>query len=392
MNRKIGIACAVAPAAIVIALAGCSGEKSEGPPAIDPEVGERLSAWLEHEAEPPIAYVTGLFEEHDVVFLGEQHRIREYLLLVQDLMEPLHLAGVRVLGTEFARREDQPLIDSLIYAEDYDEELAGEIVFRQSVTWGYREYLDLFRVAWELNRMLPENSPRFRILGLNDSPDWSRLKSEADRDDHDIMKKVWRGGGEDRWAEVILESVGRGEKVLVHCGIHHAFTGYRQPVVLDGRFVRFGEKRCGNHVYDEIGGRAVTVFLHAPWNGPGGYGSAYVYPADGVIDALMLEIGPRPVGFDLAGGPFGGLRVDKAVYVHGYEDFRLADFCDGWIYLEPISGLEGVIPVDDWIDEENIGLVRRRHPVPSRREASIESLNRGIARSARIQRRWGHLR
>ena len=378
---------------LVIAADASTGAVPEDPPSLDPVRQSELAAWLEAHGDTPEGYVVRLFSDHDVVFLGEQHRVKHDVLLVQSLLEPLYDAGVRVLATEFGRREDQSLIDSLITAPEWDEELAREIAFRQFMWWGYREYVDIYRAGWALNRGLPEGAPRFRILGMNDSLDWSIVKTEADRNDPEIMGKVWLGSGEDRWAEVILDAVRRGEKVLVYSGIHHAFTDYRQPVVADGEFRRFSDElRCGNHVFAELGKRAVTVFLHAPWEGQEGYGSPMLHPADGIIDALMLAVGPRPVAFDIEGGPFGELRINDAVYRHGYEDFRLARFCDGWIYTKPISECEGVTAIPGWIHEGNLESARAQSPSPRFRQSSIEEFNLGIAHDAEIHRRWGHLR
>ncbi|MFH1501655.1 MAG: hypothetical protein ABIG03_01280 [Candidatus Eisenbacteria bacterium] len=376
-------------------LSACSGAGSEltDPPPLDPALRATLAAWLDAEGESPENYVVGLFSGHDVVLLGEQHRARHDALFVQSLIEPLYEAGVRVLATEFGRREDQARIDSLLCAPEWDEELAREIVFRQFIWWGYREYVDVYRSAWTLNRKLPDGAPRFRVLGLNDSPDWSLVTSAADRDDPEVMREVWRGGDEEHWARVILGEVDSGEKVLVHCGIHHAFSEYRQPVVWGGEFRRFDSSlRCGNHVFAAIGKRAVTVYLHAPWNGREGYGSPMLHPAGGTIDALMLAEGPRPVGFDLGEGPFGRLRAEDAVYSHGYEAFELADFCDGWIYTRPISEYVGVTPIRGWVNEGNLERARAQSPNPDFRQASIEEFNNGIARDAEIERRWGHLR
>jgi len=379
----------------LLVLPACStGTPEQGdPPPIDPALQSKLAAWFEVEGETPESYVVGLFSDHDVVFLGEQHRVKQDALLVQSLIEPLYEVGVRILATEFGRREEQAQIDSLLGAPEWDEGLAREIAFRQSVFWGYREYVDVYRSAWAMNQGLPEGAPQFRILGMNDSPDWSYVKSEADRNDGAIMRQVWGGTSEGDWADVILAAVRSGEKVLVYSGIHHAFTEYRQPVVRDGEFRRFDSSlRCGNHVFAALGKRAVTVFLHAPWNGQQGYGSRMRHPAGGVIDALMLAEGPRPVGFDLDAGPFGEIRVGDAVYRHGYEDFKLADFCDGWIYTKPISECVGVTPIPGWVNESNLEFARAQSPNPGFRQASAEEFNEGIAQDAGIHRRWGHLR
>ena len=377
--------------ALVLFLSGCTGlgDVPADPPPLSDELRAELAGWLEANERTPRDYVVGLFSDHDVVFLGEQHRVKHDVELVQSLLEPLYDSGVRFLATEFGRREDQPLIDSLLTQPVWDESLAREVVFRQFVWWGYREYVDVYRAAWEVNRKLPEGAAVFRIVGINDSPDWSHITDEADRDDPDVMRSVWRGGGEHLWAEAILDVVRAGEKVLVHCGIHHAFTDYRQPIVADGRFVRFDSSlRCGNHVHEAIGERAATVFLHAPWDGPVGYGSSLRHPADGIIDALMFAEGPHPAAFDVAGSPFGELRPEDAVYRHGYDDFRLGDFCDGWVYTRPISEYVGVTPIPDWTNEGNLERARSQSPNPGYREASADDFNTSIAASASIGRRW----
>lgn len=364
--------------------------RADPPPALSPVQQAELATWLQENGLEPAAYVAGRFDDHDVVFLGEMHRVKHDVLFVQSLLEPLYDHGVRVLATEFGRREDQTDIDALLNAPTWNETLAREITFRQFIWWGYREYIDIYKAAWRLNRGLPVGAPPFRILGINNSPDWSFIKTQADRDKGDIKRKVWRGDSERDWAQTILDAVTAGEKVLVHCGIHHAFTAYRQPIVVDGEFSHFDRGlRCGNHVYNALGRRVVTVYLHSPWHGDGGYNGRMRYPAGGVIDALMAAIGPRPVGFDLAGGPFGELRVTDTVYRHGYDDFKLDDFCDGWIYTKPLSQYEGVTPIVDWIHSGNLSHAQAQSPNPEFRDAGCEEFNAAIAHDATMAQRWG---
>lgn len=359
------------------------------PPALDPTFKTKLAAWLKENGRTPIEYVTNLFSNHDVVFLGEFHRIRHDPLLVHSLLKPLYDSGVRTLAIEFGRREDQKLIDSLITAPEWNEKLGREIVFRFGVYWGYREYVDIYKAAWKLNHNLPAKSPRFRILGLNDSLDWSPVKSRADLDNPEIMSRVWKGADEWYWAQVITEAVRSGQKVLVYSGFHHAFTAYHQPIVINGAFIRFAYNRCGNYVSNVLGQQTITIYLHAPWDV--GDESAYCHPADGVIDALMLAEGPRPVGFNLKGGPFGELRVKNGLYRYGYTDFKLEDFCDGWIYTKPISEYEGVTPIPGWINADNLATAQEQFPNPDFRSATADEINATIARDTDIHAQIGYL-
>jgi hypothetical protein len=391
IRARIGRA-ACACLLLTMVLTGC-GRRIEEPPRLDPALRDTLQTWLAEHGTGTLDYVVGLFDTHDVVLLGEVHYVKQNVVFVHSLLQPLYRAGVRTLAIEFARREDQGRVDSLLAAPEWHEDLARAIVFDQFVEWGYQEYVDIFRAAWELNRALPPGAPPFRVLGINDSPDWSLLRTSADLDNGEIKARVWRGGGERYWAQTVLDAVAAGQKVLVYSGIHHAFTAYRQPVVVGGRFVRFDDTRMGNYVYRAIGKRAVTVFLHAPWAGARGYDDKYVHPADGHIDALMLWM-PRQhaVGFDLGDSPFGRLRVRNAVYANGYPDFRLGQFCDGWIYSNPISEYTGVTPIPDWIRPDNLDRARRQTPYLRARGFTADQFKAMIARNADLKRRWGGLR
>ncbi len=373
--------------ALALAVAGCSREPGQEHPG--PEVIDRLKAYAEAHHVRPTDYVLSKFKDHDVVFLGEVHRVKHDVELVRDLIPHLYSHGICYLGTEFGRRVDQALIDSLIFSPEYDEALARRITLQQYVFWGFQEYVDIYRAAWQLNQSRPGNSPRFRILGLNNSPDWSQVKEGSDREKGDVMRKVWHGETEEDWARAILDSVvAKGEKILVYSGMHHAFTRYRQPIVVDGEFIRFGDVRMGNYVFDAIGDRAFSVFMHGPWSSAEGYGSSLVKPADGVIDHVMAELDPSllPIGFDTGGTPFGELKAETSFYTCGYDDFTLSLFCDGYIYQKPLSEYEGVTPIPDFINEGNIDYARAQCPNPDFRESDLEDFNVAIGRHADLTR------
>jgi hypothetical protein len=332
----------------------------------------------------PEEYVLSKFQEHDIVILGEQHRARQDPLLVQRLIPRLHAAGIYILCTEFGRREDQPLIDSLLNTAQWDEQLARLITLQQFVHWAYREYVDIYKAAWQLNSTLAEDQRRFRILALDGSPEWWHVKTPEDRDKHEVMKKVWHGEGEEDWANVVLsEVIDKEEKALAYCGIHHGFSEYLQPKVWNDTCQGFVEDRFGRHLYNAIGKRVITIFLHNIWNSVEGYSAPYVYPADGYIDALMAQLGPDwwPVGFDTEGTPFGDLPGETGLYTHCYDNFTLSDFCDGYIFLMPFSEFEPVTCIEGFYHEGNLDYVRRNSPVPRNREATVDRLNWGCERS-----------
>ena len=367
------------PLAVLLAASGCARDDRIDPPPIAPALQAELETWLAEHGRPPADYVMGLFAGRDVVLLGEMHRFRHDELLVQSLIPRLREAGVTALATEFARREDQALLDSLVTAPEWNENLGREIIFRQFMAWGFREYVDILKAVWRTNRDRPDGTAPLRVLGVNNSFDFGHIRTEADRDDPEVWRRVAGGQTEADWAGPVLAEVARGGKVLGHCGIHHAFTGFRQPRVVGGEYKGPGGLRFGNRLREELGERAVTVFLHAPWNTAAGYDAVHVHPADGRLDAFMLarDGGPFAVGFDTAPSPLGGLPIANAVYGHGRDPFTIADFCDGWIYTLPVGDYEPVAYIEDWIDEGNLEAARASDMNPRWRAMSVEQLNAG---------------
>jgi hypothetical protein len=388
----------VAGAVLVALIGGCStfGTSSVEMPKLDPGVMAAAHAYLAEYGASPVEYVVAAFEDHDVVFLGEYHRIKSQVELVSTLLPAVHDAGINILATEFARRVDQPLLDQLVSGRAWNEELAREITFRNFVCWGYREYVDILHAAWAINQDLDEGEVPFRVLALNNAPDWSVLKTPADRNNPELRRRVWKGQTERDWAAVVLDEVlGTGRKALVYCGIHHGFTSYRQPIydIDAGKLRGFARDRMGNHVYEAIGERAMTVYMHAPWVSAEGYDAPDVHPVDGAIDVIMqaAQQGAYPVAFDTEGTPFGNLRASTSFYRYGYPNFTLADFCDGYIYLEPFRRMEGVTPIPHFINDSNLAIAQAQCPNPAFRQASAERLNSAIEADARIARRFRHL-
>jgi len=335
-----------------------------------------LQQYILTHQQSPAEYVLSRFVDHDVVLLGEFHRIKDNPLLVQELIPLLYKEGIYTLAYEFANRDDQQLIDSLLNGSTYDTRLAHHIQLNQYSLWPWQEYHDVYKVAWELNRNLPDTACRFQILGLNCNVDWSIVKTRADLDNPEVRKKVWHGCTEEHWAEVVLERVRQGEKVLAYSGMHHAFTRYRQPRMdAEANFTGWGDVRFGNHIFEEIGDRCMTVFLHSAWyHINSGYNTADRRPADGVVDLVMSSLGDRfaPVGFDVVGSPFESLTDPTTLYSVGYENFSLGDYCDGYIYFRPFDQFETVTFVEGYYNAENIDLARRKVGNPRYRDADPE--------------------
>lgn len=373
--------------------------KKEPFPALSNSMRQELETYIVENYKTPEEYVLSKFKSHDIIFLGEYHRIKHDVELVQNLIPFLYEDGVYNLGIEFACYEDQDKIDQLLSAKTYNESLAYEIQFKFWPWWGYQDYIDIYKTAWDFNQQFPKSARKFRIVGLNVNSDWSYVKTEEDRDNPEIMKNVFKDGPGDHFmADVIIkEFLQKEEKALIFSGINHAYTKYKQPIYheKEKRFVRFIDDRMGNIIYDKIGERCITIFLHSPWPSKDKF-SEDVYPAEGVIDALMINIDEKfiPVGFDIKGTPFEKLPGKTSLWQHGYNNFNLGVYCDGYIYTKPLSKYKGVELAPGFINENNRieAIQQSANPKVKRLNRTVEELIDGIKRSANMQKRFKKFR
>jgi uncharacterized iron-regulated protein len=393
MKPVPGIALLVLLTAALISQAAADTEK-QPLPELAPELQAELTDYLNQHWMSPEDYVVSKFADHDIVFLGEYHRIKHDVQLVQNLIPCLYAAGVYNLGIEFCANEMQDEADRLITAQDYDEAVARRIMFQSLPFWGYTEYMDLYRAAWRLNKSLPEGARRFRVVNLMYIAKFELLKEGMTPED---WQQVWHRGDPDEFmANVILrEFVDKREKALIYSGNHHAFTRYRQPAYnfQEKKLYRLNDERMGNRVFAKIGERAFNIFLHSPWTTKEGFDS-HSYPVGGAIDRVMLEFPDKRVGFDVRGTPFGRLPDEDTYYALGYDEFELGDYCDGYIFQRHFSDYEGVTPDPEFITEENFAQAIAWLPnLEARKRLTRPSeLLDAVARDADIQRRFSDLR
>ena len=354
---------------------------------------DQLRAFLTAHAQPPDDYVLAKFATHDLVLIGEPHWVRQHVEFMQQMIPTLYAHGIYTLAIEFARRVDQPLIDSLLVGREYDEPLARRLMLQSLVEWGYQEYVDLYRAAWQVNHTRPPGARPFRILALNGAPNWSIIKTDTEFDDWRLRLAAIHCETEKDWAQLLIDSVlSKHEKALVYTGTHHAFTKYGQPIVRNGTLLRLETERFGQYLYRYAPDRIFMIVLHRPWPGLADYEAPVVLPANGAIDDALRGAREQRVGFDLVGTPFGALVSDNTVYKHGYVPFTLEKMADGYIVLGPISDFQPVHAIPDFINASNLDYARSHVARPSSRNLSADEFNREIASSLEVIIQWSRLR
>lgn len=319
---------------------------------------------LAKEGAPPQAYVLRQFEHADLVLLGEDHAVAQNLAFVRDLIPRLHRAGIHNLVMEFGAQEDQRELDRLLTAPEYDEAALRRLMFHYNSAWSWKEYLGLYRAAWELNRRLPAGSAPFRIVNMSYVYRWDQFR--APRTPESLQRIFWRGTVDRFRADLIdAEVLAKGGKALVLTGTPHAFTRYAMPAVAANNegFCAYDDQWLGNRLLRRAPGRVVSVLLHQPFPNRADRRPAYVQPAGGAVERLMAERGNAPVGFDLRGSVLGALP-DDSFYATCRSDFRLADLFDGYVFLAPFRQLRPATADPTFVDESNLAEALRQFPDP----------------------------
>lgn len=210
-----------------------------------------LDEHLPKQGKNPAEYVLTKLAAHRIVILGESHWQRADAELVASLVPQLRARGI-ALAMETLQSDTQSDIDRLISAKEWDPALANRILL--AAHWPYVQYRDILQQAWKANRN--EGAP-MKILALSPPDDW---REKGIRYDAFMADAVASYATDD------------DHRVLVYCGMHHAFTRYQQiERLIDGRVDEFMD-RMGNRLWRKAGEKVFLISLHQP-HACGGWGS-----------------------------------------------------------------------------------------------------------------------
>ena len=313
--------------------------------------------YLKSNGKPPIEYVVDKFKQHDVVILGEGHRVRETCEFVSDLIEPLYYqAGIRYLAMEFLKYKNTSLANQLVTGETYDEELVLDLFRDYGEIWGYQEYMDILRAVWQVNHTLPPKAEKFIVIGLDS--DWDINVLRTGRSLWRLPGVIQRMIARDKFMAKVLDwkVLKKGQKALVHIGGHHDFTRYRQPIVKNGKLVREIPPRFGCILYEKYKDKIFQIMLHRRHSSPKIIITDEAKsqpPLIGFLEDVLAKNGNVPVGFDVEGTPFAPLR-DSKNYLFAYQNYVVfSDIAQGYIFLKPLKKLNLVSWAIGFVNKEN---------------------------------------
>ena len=283
--------------------------------------------------EEAVGGLVRLFDDHQVVLLGERHsELLDSELRLALVRHPGFAEAVDDIVIEFGNPLHQDIADQYIAGGDVTIE-AVRPFWRETLfpgTWDSPVYEEFFVAVREINRMLPAEQ-RIRVLTGEPPVDWSRIRTSAEY--------ALLAGRRDAHAASVVEReiFAKGRKALVIYGrLHVAPTGERgreklgdlivasHPNVVFRVGIMAGESaeyRELREYYDRAGGPLFFSFQGTPF---------------GNLPATTFRGGPRIV---ISEG-------SKYVIASG----TLADAADGCVYFGPGPRIR--VPADPAIYED----------------------------------------
>lgn len=297
---------------------------------------QTYTKYLDTSVSEPLQFVAEKFDRYDLVLLGEMHWKKQDTEFVNQLIPYLYRTkGIKILAWEFGASDLQSEADSIVQARTFDRKRAIAFMRRTYFAWNFEEYLDIFRTIWQINQTIPNGQEKFRFLQL--------------------------GSDDEKMGQIVEREVLRVQKkALWYSGLHHAFTKYKQPLIL---FLKTGDIRGGQYLYLRFSERIYMIQLHLPFLDrltipksfiPSVFGKqlTFVCPFGGVFEQTYQEY-KKPFAVDAKSSPFGDLVDTHSYYSQDrWGGLKLREMCDGYIVLCPIDDMEPVSLVPDWVTND----------------------------------------
>ena len=319
---------------------------------------QTYTKYLAASVSEPLPFVAEKFDRYDVVLLGEMHWKKQDVEFVNQLIPYLYRTkGIKILAWEFGASDFQSEADAIVQSPAFDRKRAIAFLRRSYFAWNFEEYLDIFHTIWQINQTIPNGQEKFRFLQLGSDYNPRKLYSP----DAAVQRKARRRFAYDEKMGQIVERevLQKQSKALWYSGMHHAFTKYKQPLLL---FLKPRGVRGGEYLYRRYPQRIYMIPLHLPFLDrltlpkyfmPSVFGKKFTFvcPFGAVFEQIYREY-KRPFAVDAQSSVFGDLVDTHSYYSLDRWGLQLRQMCDGYIVLCPIDAMEPVSLVPDWITND----------------------------------------
>ena len=328
--------------------------------AVINDLPEDVSPFLEYISDvnlSPEAFLLEMLNTHKVVVNGECHRrqvswdMLKRLISMPDFSDKAGCVFMELPSWHQSTMDNflssDTLNSNLIIRIFQDEQLNG---------WWDRGEFEFLCDLWKINQSLPDNKKIRVVLADYQLPYSSITKSEDARELEDRNTHM---------ANVVVSTVQnsadrRNNLFIVGCA--HAYKS-NQAGFASAAFGKDAELTAGAQIAKALGNDNVfTVFQHVmSGDNRGGNKSAI---RGGIFDAAFERNGNKPIGFRLAGSPFGAEPFD-GIYEIKYKTATgtYQDNFDGYLFLAPLAEEPEAVPLTEIFTDEFVAEMQRRASV-----------------------------
>lgn len=339
--------------------------------------------WLNNHAQSPKDYSIAMTKTHQVTLFGEQHDLKDNLDFFNSIIPDLYFkSGVRCVAMEVMPSSVNSKIEKLVNGKDFDDELAMEIARSQGwKTWGDKEYWDVLKTVWKLNKRLSGNAKKMRLVGIDD--DWQManivlLNIGGDKRGptpfvekfriFPMAKDLVNGSYRDNMMarNIEKETIEKGDKGVVWVGAAHTMMQFGWAQIKSHKIISISA-RMGLLLNQKYKDRICQIELFHPYY-PENDTKACSPVFQSFIENIMAKRANIPAGFSIKKSPFENLRDSCSAFFGLYPTIVYGDLAQGMIFLKPFKDLQHCTWTKGYISNEMFMKYKPLYEIMARRK------------------------
>lgn len=305
---------------------------------------KKKKAFIDTQSLPAKEYIFKLFEDYDVVILGERTHteMKQWDFIYDIVSDPRFINDVGHLFTEYGSCDQQELVDEYL-----DTKFENETDFNKATTnllrefgqwpiWYNRNIFDFFKKLNLLERTLPDSLKiREYFCDVN-----TFAQSIKTREEHLNAKEIHRDSA---MAKVVIENFKQimnnesRKKCLVIANYRHSWNdmNYYEN---KKNYTHFPNE--ASYIFDAFPGRVANVLINCYAFGNTGLTMVNEPIRRGEWDRTFELCGNQQIGFDLMDSPFGDDYFELMPNFGKQMDVRFQDIYTGLVFITPLYEME----------------------------------------------------
>lgn len=305
---------------------------------------KRKKAFIDNQSLTAKEYVFKLFENYDVVVLGERTHteMKQWDFIYDIVSDPRFINDVGHLFTEYGSCDQQSLVDEYLNTKFDDETTFNKATtnllreFGQWPIWYNRNIFDFFKKLNLLERELPD-SLKIKEYFCDVNTFAPSIKT---REDHLKAKDIHRDSA---MAKVVIDCFRQisneksRKKCLVVANYRHSWNDmnyYKNKK----NYKHFPNE--ASYIFDAFPGRVANVLINCYAFGNTGLTMVNEPIRHGEWDRTFELCGNSQVGFNLMNSPFGDDYFELMPNFGKQMDVRFQDIYTGFVFITPLYEME----------------------------------------------------